>query len=367
MTHTLIAFALLLQDADPFVEIDDLLIDTLVYENVALTRVRVTLVNTNHEQERSVALTLLAPKDAAVYEFDAYGDMVAERATEIPAPDALATFMRMADRSRSREVGPVVFSTPSAKEIGKTVLDAMNELLAAPNFSRAVIQFALSAKIEGRVKEGAPSAANIPVQVDSFSVKISGRYAASLLQQVGDGRYQLMTYPLHGGDAPVLEVYFCRFVERDDDGAYRLDLPYAVSGRTTVRARQARVRLLSAGEVTDVACPSHESTAIEHSKSTRAELHLKPDESEIRVTYRLGPKAAPVDPADPHKKKWPLWDRDERDPLYRPADALAAVADPRVTADAAILVASNDLFLEVGMRPPKEVEQPFRSPRRIVK
>lgn len=367
MTHALIAFAMLLQsqDADPFVEIDDLLVDTIVYENFALTRVRVTLVNTNHEQERSVGLTLLAPDDAAVYEFDAYGGMSAERQVAIPAPDALATFMRMADRSRSREIGPVVFSTLKVREIGQAVLEAMQQLAEAPSFSRAVVQFALSAEIDGTLSKDA--AANIPVKVDSFSVKISGRYAASLLQQVGAGRYQLMTYPLHGGDTPVLETYFAHTVERGDDGAYRLTLPFAVSGRAKVRARQARVRILSAGDVTDVACPSHESTAIKQSKKTRAELHLKPDESEIRVTYRLGDKAAPLDPADPRKKKWPAWDRDTRDPLHKPADALATVATPRVTTDAAILVASNDLFWEVGMRPPKEVEQPFRSPRRIVK
>ena len=82
----------------------------------------------------------------------------------------------------------------------------------------------------------------------------------------------------------------------------------------------------------------------------------------------------PLTPRKSQRKKWPSWERnprDVRDPLYMPADAIASVAEAagskRVSAETALLVASNDLFWEVGVRPPKEVEQPFRTPRRIVK
>lgn len=388
------------EKSDAWVTIDDLLVDSVIYENVALTKMRITLRNDGDRLDRAVALTLATPADAVAYELDSYGAVDGDRQIVCTTSEGVSRFMRMADSARSGEYGTESTPQVSWETLRSNVRQAIGELEAAGRFSQLVIRFDMTDDKRDQNPE--------PV-VTTFSYRLTPRMSPTLLQKSSEGRYQLMMYPLPKSGEQTFEAYFCHLVPKNDQGTYAIDLPFDVKGRHTVRQRSARVRIVTEGNLSDVRCASHKAEFIPikargKDDPQRVEFHLGLEDSlgnnPMRLSYVLDDKAKPVDPGEPEvglKKKWTLWTvatRKETDPLLDPADGLLgfvknlqldrarrnAELSPEKRAEemtmlaneggiaskhSSILIGSNDLFWAVGLRPPKEIEKAFRSPRKL--
>ena len=361
---------------------------------------RIVMRNDGDRLDRAVALTLSTPADAVAYELDSYGAIDGDRQTVTTSSDGISQFMRMADSARAGEYG--VESSPHVtwETLRTNVRQAVAELEGAGRFSRLVIRFVMSN--DKRDENPAPV-------VTAFSYRLTPRMSPTLLQKAGDGRYQLMMYPLPKSAEQVYEIYFCHIVPKNDQGVYAVDLPFDVKGRHTIRSRIARVRIVTEGALSDVACTSHKAEFIPIKKRNkddpqRVEFRLTADDAlggnPVRLSYVLDEKAQPVDPGEPEvalKKKWNLWTvatRKEEDPLLDPATGLKgfvrnieierARRNPDLTPEkrieemtllardgriasrtSSILISTNDLLRAIGQQPPKELEKPFRSPRKL--
>lgn len=388
------------EKSDAWITIDELLVDSLIYENVAVTKMRIVMRNDGDRLDRAVALTLATPADAVAYELDSYGAVDGDRQTVATTSDGISQFMRMADAARSGEYGTESSPLVSWETLRTNVRQAIDELQSAGRFSQLIIRFVMTDDKRDQNPEPA---------VTTFSYRLTPRMSPTLLQKAGDGRYQLMMYPLPKSGEQTFEVYFCHFVPKNDQGVYAIDLPFDVKGRHKVRSRIARVRIVTEGELSDVAVKSHKTELVPIKKRgkddpQRVEIRLAGEDSfgnnPVRLSYVLDEKAKPVDPGEPEaalKKKWNLWTvatRKEEDPLLDPAAGLNGFVknlelervrrNPDLTPEkrdeemrmllqegriaskhSSILVASNDLLWAVGQRPPKEIEKPFRSPRKF--
>lgn len=379
---TCLILALALVQTQEAIALDDVLVDSVVCENFALTKVRIVMSNASDRLDRAVAFTVSAPEDAVLFEFDAYGAVDGDREVVCEAARGLPLFIRLADAARDPGAGPVTTVPTTVDMLKFTLKKTLDELNAAARYSQAFVRFVVT---KGRSSGNAPPSLSV-----SYSHRIVPRRSPSLVQQSAPGRFQVMLYPLPMKSEQTFEVYFAHFARKLESGAYELEFPFSIKGPGKLLKSHARVRIVSKDDVVDPKCFTHKADVVQKKGDLdHAELKFDLDGyGDIRVGYGLGAKAEPVSEAEPDlKKKWTTWaKRKDADPLGDPARALQALAGARaaerlrkddkreealkaalesraVTPLSSILIAGNDLLLNVGEKPPKEMENPFRSPR----
>jgi hypothetical protein len=375
--------------------IEDLLVDSAIYENLALTKVRVILRNSADRLDRAVAMTLMTPEDAVLYEFDSYGAIDGDRELVCESAKGLSLFIRMADSARAGDAGKSTV-VPTTLDTLKSSFDTvLRELQAAARYSQAVVRLVMTQDKTSPVEKG-------PV-VASFEYRVIQRFSPSLVQNGGPGRFQVMMYPLPMKAEQTFEVYFVQVLAKNDAGVTTFEFPFDVKAPAKVLNRQMRVRLMSDGDLSDVTCGSHKAAPAGKDKA-RQEIRFESkdpaDASPIRIGFTLSDKAKLVSASEPDvaRKAWPTWTRASRKddlldapergvkgfatyrrivklkkdaelpPDKRREEMLKAAAETKtVTPNTSILIAPNDLFWAVGEKPPKENEKPFRTQRILPK
>ena len=92
------------QNPDRELFIRDPFIDTVIYENLAVTRVRLIVENRNTKEPRELAATLFVPDDAVAFDVDVYGHLEPDTQGCFAADEAFSLYARLTDRSRQGTV-----------------------------------------------------------------------------------------------------------------------------------------------------------------------------------------------------------------------------------------------------------------------
>lgn len=384
---------LLLLQADSAIHIEEQFVDTILYENLAVTRVRLQFANRG-SQHRELAATILAPEDAVAFEMDMYGTVNADAQGHFAQERALAVYMQLTDAARNE--GATVFNNPrSPQEMAdhaEAQVDAFKMKVAAS-----------AAAADGEKGALAETTANETVTI--ISTKAGGSIhledtthdgsittdvrrppaEPELLQQVGPGRFQLIMFPLAAGGKQTVEIYFASRA-RAVDGAYEWTTPIKLLTGAVIDKRLVHLRVVASGPVEDASVPSHpKARRVPHKgDKTRVEFRISGDvldrEEPVRITYRAegsaewgeGPATDPL--LQPRRATDALavldrigaWmDENSDSPvLAREEQAAAwAVEAGLVTPYSSIVLSEARLYPHIGLKPPAKNEEPFKSER----
>lgn len=307
---------------DRSVQITEEFIDTVIYENLAVTRVRLTVSN-GADQAREFAATIRAPLDAVVFEFDGYGTVQGDNQAAFDPDSALSLYMQLVDAARRQVLNP----DAAAADVDKACDD-----LVKKTFQRAG---ALDAGTVTTTVTFSNTDMGVAMQDHGEDVSQTTQTPREpeLLQQVGPGEFQVVVFPIPARSKQHVEIYFASKAAPDGADAYTWEMPTELRSLEAPAERLIHVRVVSEGEVKELACPSHKTARKEdHTGKNRREVRISGraalGSEPVKVRYVLGDGAKPAELTafDGAEPEWPAWDKKKSaDPVTAPSRAYAAL------------------------------------------
>ena len=318
--------ALAPQDSD--VVILEQFIDTVIYENLAVTRVRLTIENRNPNQHRELGATIFTPPDAVAFEFDGYGSVQGDNQTAFAPDRALALYMQLTDAARRQGMNLEPITVADPQQAADKAIDKILADMTASTLAIAGVTLILSKSDEG-------------ITFQDYDDDIKRPPAEpELLQQVGPGEFQILVYPIPARSKQHVEMYFASGVQRREGAdTYAWEMPIEILAGAPIEDRLVHVRVISEGDVNNLQCTSYKARDVTHQKGgktdkTRRELRVSgrvfKRGDPIRVEYTLGEGARPIDlasldGAEPAWREFEKRDAASGDPVDQPSRAYAAM------------------------------------------
>lgn len=323
---TLMLFAMLAQDRD--VVILEQFVDTVIYENLAVTRVRLTVENRNPNLHRELGATIFTPPDAVAFEFDGYGSVQGDNQAAFAPERALTLYMQLTDAARRQGMNLEPITVADPKQAADKAIDKIRADMTQSTLSIASVTLVLSKSDEG-------------ITFQDYDDDIKRPPAEpELLQQVGPGEFQILVYPIPARSKQHVEMYFASGVERrEDGGVYAWEMPIEILAGAPIEDRLVHVRVISEGEIEDLKCTTYKARDVTHQSGgktdkTRRELRVsgrvfKRGEP-IKIEYKLGDGARPLDlsafeGAEPAFREFEKRASQSGDPVHQPVRAFAAL------------------------------------------
>lgn len=382
---------LLLLQADPAIHIEEQFVDVVIYENVAVTRVRLQFANRG-SQHRELAATILAPEDAVAFELDMYGTVNADAQGHFAQERALAVYMQLTDAARNEaETPPNNPRTAEAMaEHAEGQVEAFKTEVAASHAAATGGEAKTTANRTVTItatKAGGTVHLEDTTTDGSITTRVRRPPAEpELLQQVGPGRFQLIMFPLPAGGRQTVELYFASRA-RGVEGAYEWTTPIKLLTGAVIDKRLVHLRVVAAGPIEDEKVTSHpKARRVTHKSGgkadpTRVEFRISGDRDEpVTINYRAagfaewgeGPATDPL--LQPKRaldalatvdriRAW-MTEHPDAPILAREEQATAwAVEAGLVTPYSSIVLSEARLYPHIGLKPPAKNEEPFKSVR----
>lgn len=330
MTTTLTLLAAMLAPApqDQDVVILEQFVDTVIYENLAVTRVRLTIENRNPNQHRELGATIFAPPDAVAFEFDGYGTVQGDNQAAFAPERALTLYMQLTDAARRQGMNLEPITVADPQTAADKAIDKVRADMTQSTLSIASVTLVLSKSDEG-------------ITFQDYDDDIKRPPAEpELLQQVGPGEFQILVYPIPARSKQHVEMYFASGVQRrEGTDTYAWEMPIELLAGAPIEERLVHVRVISGGEVNDLTCTTYKARDVTHQSGgktdkTRRELRVSGNVFKrgdpIRVEYKLGEGSNPIDlasfdGAEPAWREFEKRDAESGDPVHQPGRAYAAM------------------------------------------